>query len=466
MRLQFLGANRQVTGSCYVLDVAGLRIMIDCGLFQERRFQARNWAESPVPASSIDYLLLTHAHLDHCGLIPRLVSQGFDRPIITVEPSVRLAEIIMLDAGRIQEEDASYKKRRHAKKKQQGRYPEIPLYTEDDAKQALSLLQAVRYGEPVSLNDEVTATFHEAGHILGSTIVELVVRSNGESKSIVFSGDLGQWNKPLIRDPTLLDRAEVVVMESTYGDRNHTDGGDVESQLMKIINDTTQRRGNVVIPTFAVERAQELMYHIGELVRSDRIPDLPIYLDSPMAVDVTEVFRQSRSYLDDRSARLFSEGQAPLRFPGLRLVRRVDESKAINHAPGSKIIMAASGMCTGGRIKHHLRHNIVRPESTILFVGYQATGTLGRRILERQKGVRIHGQRYPVRAKIEKINGLSAHADRDDLVRWIGHFESPPRRLFLTHGEKKAALALSQRIQDQLGLNVNVPSYGQRVTLG
>ena len=231
MRLQFLGANRQVTGSCYVLDVAGLRIMIDCGLFQERRFQARNWAESPVPASSIDYLLLTHAHLDHCGLIPRLVSQGFDRPIITVEPSVRLAEIIMLDAGRIQEEDASYKKRRHAKKKQQGRYPEIPLYTEDDAKQALSLLQAVRYGEPVSLNDEVTATFHEAGHILGSAIVELVVRSNGESKSIVFSGDLGQWNKPLIRDPTLLDRAEVVVMELTCGDRNHTDGGDVESQL-------------------------------------------------------------------------------------------------------------------------------------------------------------------------------------------------------------------------------------------
>ena len=449
-----------------MLDVAGLRIMIDCGLFQERRFQARNWAESPVPASSIDYLLLTHAHLDHCGLIPRLVAQGFDRPIITVEPSVRLAEIIMLDAGRIQEEDASYKKRRHAKKKQQGRYPEIPLYTEDDAKQALSLLQAVRYGEPVSLNDEVTATFHEAGHILGSAIVELVVRSNGESKSIVFSGDLGQWNKPLIRDPTLLERAEVVVMESTYGDRNHTDGGDVGSQLMKIINDTTQRRGNVVIPTFAVERAQELMYHIGELVRSDRIPDLPIYLDSPMAVDVTEVFRQSRSYLDDRSAKLFSEGQAPLRFPGLRLVRRVNESKAINHAPGSKIIMAASGMCTGGRIKHHLRHNIVRPESTILFVGYQATGTLGRRILERQKGVRIHGQRYPVRAKIEKINGLSAHADRDDLVRWIGHFKSPPRRLFLTHGEKKAALALSQRIQDQLGLNVNVPSYGQRVTLG
>ena len=465
MRLHFLGANRQVTGSRYVVEACGLRVMIDCGLVQERQFLSRNWDPAPVDPKSIDWLILTHAHLDHCGLTPRLVAAGFDRPILATEPTVDLAEIVMLDSAHIHEEDAAYKQRRHEREGRTGPHPVVPLYTTSDATRAVALLQATRYDTKVELSNEISVTFHDAGHILGSAIVELTVTENGTTRRLIFSGDLGQWGKPLIRDPSLLDDADYIIMESTYGDRNHRDAGDVSDQLADVIHDTARRGGNLVIPTFAVERAQELMYHISGLVHADRIPDLPVFLNSPMAVDVTEVFRKYRDYLDAETHALFDAGQPPLRFPGLTLVRSIAQSKALNTRGGSSIIMAASGMCTGGRIKHHLKHNIARPDSTILFVGYQASGTLGRIILQGRKEVRIFRQQHPVRARIAQIHGFSAHADRDDMLRWLSNFKQPPRRLFVTHGEEDAALALAQAAESKLHWHTTVPEYTDVVAL-
>ncbi len=465
MQLKFLGANRQVTGSRYFLEAGGLRIMIDCGLFQERPFLKRNWQQPPIDPKHIDCLLLTHAHLDHCGLIPRLVKAGFNSPIYTTEPSVDLAEIIMIDSGRIQAEDAKYKLKRHKREKRKGPRPVVPLYTAEDAEKAAQLLEGVGYEQPLALNDQVSVTFHDAGHILGSSILELNISEDGLNRRILFSGDIGQWDKPLIGDPTLMPNADYVVLESTYGDRNHKDCGDIQDQIADIVNDTYQRGGSVVIPTFAVERAQELTYHLGRLVHTNRIPDLPIYLDSPMAVDVTDVFRRSRGYLDEQTHQLFESGEPPLRYPGLHLVRSVDESKAINAATGPNIIMASSGMCTGGRIKHHLRRCIVRSDSTIVFVGYQSPGTLGRLILDGRPSVRIHGRPHDVRAKIAQIHGFSAHGDRDDLLRWLGHLERMPRHVFLTHGEEKAACKFESMITEQLGWSASVPHFNDTIVL-
>ena len=465
MRLRFLGANGQVTGSRYLLEAADQRIVIDCGMFQERAYLGRNWQTPLVKPGSVDWLLLTHAHLDHCGLIPRLVDHGFDGPIITTEPSVDLAKIIMADSARIQQEDASYKRKRHRKEKRKGPHPVVPLYGVEAAERAAKLLRPVRYGEPVALGEHVTATFHEAGHILGAAIVEIEVRQNGTKRRVIFSGDIGQWDKPLIGDPTLLKACDYVVMESTYGDRNHPGGDDAQTQLAQAVNQTVQRGGNVVVPTFAVERAQELIYHLGRLVHEERIPQVRVFLDSPMAVDVTDVFRRHRQYLDDKTQALFDARQPPLHFPGLTMSRSVDESKAINGIPGSKVILSTSGMCTAGRIKHHLRANIERADSTILFVGYQGRGTLGRHIMARRGKVRIHGRHFSVRAKVAQLYGFSAHGDRDDLLRWLGHFDAAPRQVFLTHGEKEAAGALMNAVQSQLGWPVSVPRFKQAVTL-
>ena len=323
------------------------------------------------------------------------------------------------------------------------------------------LIEGVGYGEPVPIakGGDLSVMFHEAGHILGSAVVEFEAREHGESRRLVFSGDLGQWHKPLIGDPTLLEVADHVVMESTYGNRSHKKHGDPAERLGKIIRDTAESGGSVVIPTFAVERAQELIYHIGRLVHEDRIPELPIFLDSPMAVDVTEVFRKHRSYLDEETQELFASGEPPLRFPGLYMVRRAKDSRSINSVKGPKMVLASSGMCTGGRIKHHLRQYLGDERSVVLFVGYQAAGTLGRQILEGHEKVRIHGRQYRVRARVEHLNGFSAHGDRDDLLRWLGAFRAAPRDIFLTHGEEEAARSLAKDIDEQLGWPVQVPEY-------
>jgi metallo-beta-lactamase family protein len=465
MKLTFLGANRQVTGSRYCLEAGGSRILIDCGMFQERDFLSRNWEPCPVPAGDLDALLLTHAHVDHCGLIPRLVAEGFRGPIYATRPTVALAEVVLRDAARIQSEDVAYKKRRHAKEGRVGRYPEVPLYTEADAEAALPLFRPVPYRKPVPLDQAFSVRFHDAGHILGSAMLEVFATEGEATRSLIFSGDVGQWDKPLIRDPSLFERADYVVMETTYGDRDHMEAGDVETQLCDVVNETAARGGVVLIPTFAVERAQELMYHFSRLVYQHRIPKIPIFLDSPMAVDVTKIFLKSRDYFDQETWELTAAHMPPLEFPGLRLVSSVEESKSINAVRTPAIIMASSGMCTAGRIKHHLEFRIGRHENTLLFVGYQGQGTLGRQILDGQSEVRIHGRLQRVRAKIAQIHGLSGHADRTALLRWLDALQSPPRRVFLTHGEEQVALKLAQYLEREKHWQVLVPQYQETVEL-
>jgi metallo-beta-lactamase family protein len=459
MKIQFLGATRQVTGSRCLLEAGGLRLLIDCGMFQERAHLGRNWEPSPIPPDSIDYVLLTHAHLDHSGLLPRLVSEGFTQTILTTAATKDLAEIILKDAARIQVEDAAFKRRRHKREGRKGRYPVVPLYKPVDAREAMALFREAPYSRPMPLNDHVTVTYHDAGHIVGSAMLEVAVRGNGQTQTLVFSGDIGQWDKPIIRDPSVFERADYVIMESTYGDRDHDEVRAVEEQLGEVINSTVDAGGNILIPTFAVERAQELMYHIGKLLREDRIPHLLAFLDSPMAVDVTKVFRRHRECMDEEARQLLSSGKPLFRFPGLKLVRQTRESKAINRIRGSCIIMAGSGMCTAGRIKHHLVRNVSRPESTLVFVGYQAGGTLGRLLVDGEPVVRILGTQHEVRARIAQIHGFSAHADRTGLLRWLGHLKRPPRRVFLVHGEQDATNRLAEEIRTKWSWAVEVPDY-------
>lgn len=461
MKLRFLGAAQQVTGSCYFLGAGGLSLLVDCGLYQERSFLERNWNPFPIPPDKIDFLLLTHAHLDHCGLIPRLVRQGFAGAILTTPATADLLPIVLLDSAKIQEEDAAFKKKRHEKEGRRGPYEEIPLYITEDAQRALPLVEEIGYNAPAALNGRLSVTFHDAGHILGSSMIEIRVRENGQERTIIFSGDIGQWDKPIIRDPSVFKRADYVVMETTYGDHDHEDMKDVKKLLCNIIGRAVGAGGNVIIPTFAIERAQELMFHFGRLRREKCFPPILIFLDSPMAVDVTDVFERHPECLDEETLRLFREGNKPFEFQGLKFIRTIDESKAINAIKGSCIIMAGSGMCTGGRIKQHLLRNISRPQSTVLFVGFQARETLGRQILEGNRRVRILGQEMPVAARIEKILGFSAHADRKALTRWLDALESPPHTLFLTHGEKEVSLKLGADIRRDRGWHVEVPEYLQ-----
>ena len=459
MRVHFLGASQQVTGSCYYVEAAGLRLLVDCGLYQERDYLERNWAPFPVPPGSLDFVLLTHVHLDHSGLLPKLVREGFRNKILTTSASADLLPIVLLDSAKLQEEDAALKKKRHRKEGRRPRHPEVPLYTTAEAEKVSGLVKRVPYEKRIALQKGVSVRFREAGHILGSASIELSVREGRRSFRAVFSGDLGQWSKPLIRDPGVFEQAQTVVMESTYGDHDHEDPADTETILGRIIKETAAAGGNTVIPVFAVERAQEMMFHLSRLSRRGRIPRLPVFLDSPMATDVTAVFLRHQECLDKETIGLFRSGQSPFQFAGLRYVRTQQESKALNGLRRPAVIMAGSGMCTGGRIKHHLVQNISRPESTILFVGYQAAGTLGRQILTRPAEVRIFGQIHPLRARVEQINGFSGHADRSGLLCWLGHFQPPLPVLFITHGEKEVAFGLARSLRKEKGFDVSVPGY-------
>ncbi len=459
MKLAFFGAARQVTGSCYYVEANGLRILIDCGLHQERPFLERNWLPLPVPPEDIDFILLTHAHLDHSGLIPTVVRDGFAGTILMTAATADLLTIALMDAAKIQEEDAAYKKKRHQKEGRSGLPTEVPLYTTEDVQMTMPLVEEAAYDEARELGPGVSVRFRDAGHILGSAMVELTVGLGDGVRTIVFSGDIGQWGSPFVRDPSLFERADYIVMESTYGDRDHEDPGRVDDLLGGIIRDTAGAGGNVVIPTFAIERAQDLMFHLSRLVRAKAIPPMPVYLDSPMAREVTEAFERNDRFLDEEARKLFASEDHPFRFPGLVIVRTPAESKAINAIRVPAVIMAGSGMCTGGRIKHHLAHNISRPESTVLFVGYQARETLGRQILEKAPQVRLFGQTFPVRARVAKINGFSAHADRKALGRWLDGFKTPPRRLFVTHGDVDVSRKTAERIRQERGWTVELPEY-------
>ena len=465
MKLQFLGAARQVTGSQYYVEADGAHLLVDCGMYQERAYLARNWDASPVRLRDVDALLLTHAHVDHCGLAPKLVRDGFRSPIITTSASADLVELVLRDAAEIQMEDAAFKEKRHRKEGRQGTFPVKPLYTTHDVDRTLPLLEAVPYDRPVRINNHVHAVFHDAGHILGSAMIEVRVADHGQPRRIVFTGDLGQWDRPIVRNPTTFTHADYVVMESTYGDRLHEDCGSVESQLEKVILDTVAQGGKTIIPIFAIERAQELIYYLSGLLRARRIPDMPVILDSPMAADVNEVFRRHRECFDAEAEGIVANGGSLLKFPSLRVVRTVQESMAINALKGPAVIMATSGMCTAGRIKHHLAHHIGDPACTILFVGYQAQGTLGRQILDGNREVRIHGINRWTRAQVRQIQGISGHADREGLLKWLSHFERPLRQLFITHGEPQAALSLAEEVRTKFGWNVAVPEYRETVTL-
>lgn len=465
IRLHFLGANRAVTGSRYCLEVDDLKVMVDCGMFHEHQLLARNWQPCPVPAEQIDAMLLTHVHIDHSGLIPRLVNDGFRGPIYCTRASSELVEVLLRDSAHIQVEDAKLKQKRHQKEGRRGKHPEVPLYTEVEVVKALPLVQGIRYGESIELSPSVSAVLHEAGHILGSAIVEVMVQRPKKNVRILFSGDLGQKNKPLLRDPELFDQADYVVMETTYGNRDHPEHEDVELRLEEVIQQTISRGGNVVIPTFAVERAQDLMYYISRLVHANRIPHIDVFLDSPMAIDITEIFRHYQDYFDDETWQLIASQEPPLRFPGLHMIRSVADSKEVNTYKKPCIIMSTAGMCTAGRIKHHLKANIGRAESTILFVGYQAEGTLGRQILEGNSLVRIHGRQWKVKAQIERIEGFSGHADRGGLMQWLSHLKAAPTHVFLTHGEERASLAFAKQVADKLNWPASVPHYGDVVDL-
>ena len=459
MKVKILGAAGNVTGSKFLLDTGKCRVMIDCGIYQERSLKNRNWEKFPVEPSSIDSILLTHAHLDHCGYLPRLVRDGFKGSIFCTEPTLDIVRITLLDSGKIQEEDAMKKRERHEREGRKTEHPVEPLYTAEDAEKVFPLLRGFPYKKSVEVGDGITASFHDAGHILGAAMIEIEVKEAGRPKKIIFSGDIGRWDKPVLGDPSLFDEADVVFMESTYGDRVHETEAEAGKELARVINETSGRGGNIVIPTFAIERAQELLFFLSGFLRDDIIPHLLVFVDSPMAINVTEVFKKYPEYFDAETRDMIKKGSSPFDFSMLKLTRSVDESKAINHIKGSSIIMAGSGMCTGGRIKHHLIANITRPESTVAFVGYQARGTLGRVIVEKADRVRILGKQYPVRASIENIGGFSAHADKNELLRWVEGFKKPPGKIFVIHGEEEAAANFASILERKKTSEIVVPAY-------
>ncbi len=459
--LQFLGAAKNVTGSCYLLENGGARVLVDCGLFQERKFQERNWNPFPVQPSSLAAVLLTHAHLDHCGLLPKLVREGFRGRILCTAATAEIARYVLLDSAHLQEEDAEFKRARHQREGREDPRPIQPLYTEEDAQKTLPLFSAVTYGQSVQAAPGLTAAFLEAGHILGSASVRVEVGG----VSVLFSGDVGRWDRPIIRDPAPFQPVDYLLLESTYGDSLHENTDAIEQELAEAVVSTRRAGGNLLVPSFALERTQEVLYYLNRLQASGRIPHVPVFVDSPMAVEVTEVFLHHPDLFDEEMRRLMLTGSSPFSFPGLTMVHSVQQSKTLNHLRGTAVIIAGSGMCTGGRIKHHLASNIDRRESTVLFVGYQAEGTLGREILSGAKQVRLQGQNRRVRAGIRRITGFSAHADRSELARWLAPQSRPPRRLFVTHGEPRAAESLAAVLRARAGWQISIPDYGERVEL-
>ena len=464
-RITFLGAARNVTGSRYYLQLGKQRLLVDCGLHQEREYRDRDFKPFPVPPERIQAVLLTHAHLDHCGYLPKLVRDGFRGKIYCTPATAEIARIVLVDSAYLQEEDAKFKRKRHGRQQQEPKYGYDPLYTIADAEACAPYFKRVKLLEPVDLGRGVSATFRESGHILGSSFIRIDVDDGAEHCSVLFSGDVGRYDKPILNDPSPFDEGDYVVIESTYGDREHGEERDIPGELADVVNDTVARGGNLLIPSFAVERAHEVLYHLNNLMRAKRIPPLLTFLDSPMALDVTEVFGRHPELFDEDMRRLVAEGHSPFEFPQLVRCRTREQSMAINGVKGTVIIIAGAGMCQGGRIKHHLALNIDKPETTVLFVGYQADGTLGRQILDGKPSVRILGIEHPIRAKIARLHGFSAHADRRGLVDWLEALKRPPRQVFITHGEQSAAEALRDYLHERTGWDAVVPAYRQEHVL-
>jgi metallo-beta-lactamase family protein len=456
--ISFFGAAGTVTGSRFLLEHEGTRVLVDCGLFQGRKeLRERNWARWPIDPKSVDAVVLTHAHIDHTGGLPRFVRDGFRGPVYCTGGTRDLCGLMLPDSAHIQEEEARYaNKERYSKHS-----PALPLYEVKDAHAALELFETFGYERTRNIAQGISLRFARAGHILGSAICCFELHGTGQR--VVFTGDLGRYNAPILRDPEAVDRATTLVAESTYGDREHGDHDPLGS-LAEAVNDTFQRGGMLLIPAFAVGRTQDILYRLGILERSKRIPELPVFVDSPMACDATPIYLAHGREHDLEMQTLIGEGHEPLRTSRTRFVTAARDSKALNELKGPGVIISASGMATGGRVLHHLKHRLPDPNSSVLFVGYQSEGTRGRRLLDGEQQLKLHGQLVDVRAKIMNISGFSAHADWKETLRWMEGFSAPPRQTLLVHGETKALESLRQKVAAK-GWNVAVPRHLETVEL-
>lgn len=460
--LQFLGATETVTGSRHLLELDGYRVMVDCGLFQGfKALRERNWKPFPVNPASINSIILTHAHIDHTGYLPRLVREGFSGPVFATPASVELARILLPDSAKLQEEEADYANRKGYSVHQ----PALPLYSVRDASKALKLFEPVKYDRTIEITKRLSFQFVEAGHIIGSGFARIDMKTlDGREIRVLATGDIGRYDEPILKDPETVEEADYVILESTYGDREHPDV-DVKARLAEIINGTVARGGQVVIPSFAVGRTQQVVYLLRELEDAGEIPVLPVYVDSPMAVSAIKLYLRHPENHDLEMTALMNEKRNPLATRNFILARTVAESKAVSARNEPGIIISASGMATGGRILHHLRQRLPDERNTIVFVGFQAAGTRGRRLVEGEPEIKMFGENVPVRAKIEQLDSLSAHGDWREILRWLSGFKKAPKRVFLVHGEPHAAQSLKEKIQAQFGWDVEIPKYLDKVEL-
>lgn len=459
VHVKFLGAAGTVTGSRFLLDIGGFRLLFDCGLFQGlKELRLRNWEPFPVEADSIDAVIISHAHIDHTGYLPRLVKEGYRGPIHCTAPTASLMEIMLLDSAKLQEEEALY-----ASQKGYSKHPvPQPLYTTQDANAVFPLIKQHHYGERVSLTDRIEFTFQDAGHLLGSAITELFIKGDTQSKKIVFSGDLGRTNDALLYSPAVIKEADILFIESTYGNKDNP-AIDPEIDLERIVKETFSRGGVVLIPAFAVGRTQLLLYYFHKLIQEGRIPDVPVYIDSPMAISATYLYYRYPNY--HKAEFKQSEFARKMETNMLLLVKTSEHSKKLNEIKRNAIIISSSGMMTGGRILHHLYHRLPRPGDTVVVAGYQAEGTRGRKLVDHEPAIRIFGEEVPVKCKVENISSLSGHADKEELFAWMRNFTDPPKMVFTVHGEKGGIDAYSKRIKEVFGWNVIQPVHLERVNL-
>ena len=464
LKITCLGGVGSVTGSSYLIESPqGKKILVDCGLFQGgKRMENRNWADWGFAPEEINTLFLTHAHIDHSGRIPKLVKDGFRGKIITSPPTAELCEIMLLDSAHIQEMDAEWQTR---KNKRQSKGDILPLYTTADAEESLHLFTPVERDNILDIEPGIKARLRNAGHILGSSILELWLQEADVEMKIVFSGDLGKRNQLIVKDPHEIFAADYLFIESTYGNRLHRSFDDSKKELLEAIRYAVSNGEKIIIPAFAVERTQEILYVLGEFQRNGDLPDIPIYLDSPLAIKATQIFRKNKKYYDEEAMAIVKQGFDPFDMPNLRFTPDTKESIAINENSGSAIVIAGNGMCTAGRIKHHLKHNLWRQGVSLVLVGFQAKGTTGRKIIEGDKYVKIFRENVAVRAKVYTIGGFSAHADQKDLLEWVSHFRESSPRIFVVHGETMSSEALANKIQEQFGLEVHVPTWKEKLIL-
>ena len=464
MKLMFSGAAHEVTGSCHYLEAAGVHILVDCGMEQGVDYYVN--AEIPVPASEIDYVLLTHAHIDHSGMIPLLYAKGFRGQVLCTEATKELCDIMLRDSAHIQQFEAEWKNR---KGKRAGQEEVVPIYTMEDAVGAIRLFTGYPYKEMIPIAEGVEIRFIDVGHLLGSSSIEIWITEDDITKKIVFSGDIGNLDQPILKDPEYITEADYVVMESTYGDRLHESHPDYVEELAGLIQKTLDRGGNLVIPSFAVGRTQELLYYIRQIKEDKMVKghgEFPVYVDSPMAIEATTVFHKNvADCFDEDAMDLIMQGINPLTFPGLRLAITSDESKQINFDKKPKVIISASGMCEAGRIRHHLKHNLWRKDSTILFVGYQAQNTLGRALIEGAKEVKLFGEVIYVAADIVRLEGMSGHADKNGLIRWVTSFDPKPKAVFVVHGEDTVCDVFADTLKNEYGLSAFAPYSGAEYDL-